>query len=281
MRVDKLQRLAPRLLLAGFVVEFTNLFSIAVTHGLLQFPTFSDNRFVSFGAHAFLAWLLFFAYSAFQFRSAEGHLRRLRVAKLVVLAVCLIGTLIYFKHGIRLSADAPHYFVQARSFLFDGDLDFDNDYQQVRAQTAIAQRYPVGAPILSLPFLVAAHWLLLAGQALGHAFDANGFGYPYETAFGLAGCFFGTLGLLRVLSTVSRFFSVGMATLSLLTLWASSFLFWYMVFEPAMPHAMSFAWTSFFLCFWLERRPFTGTQDWLLLGVLVGVAAWYAGRMEY
>jgi hypothetical protein len=36
---------------------------------------------------------------------------------------------------------------------------------------------------------------------------------------------------------------------------------------------MSFAWTSFFLCFWLERRPFAGTRDWLLLGVLAGVAA--------
>ncbi len=188
MRVDRLQKWAPRFLLAGFVAELSNLFSIAVTQGLIQFPAFSDSRFISFGAHAFVAWLLFFSYSALRYGSAESRAKRLQVARLVVLAVCLIGALIYFKHGIRLSADSPHYFVQARSFLFDGDLDFENDYQQVRAPAAIAQRYPVGAPILSLPFLVAAHWLLVAGRALGHTLDAGGFGYLVlapESAFSI------------------------------------------------------------------------------------------------
>jgi hypothetical protein len=192
---------------------------------------------------------------------------------LTVVAICLFGAAIYFRSGIRLSSDGPHYFVQARSLLFDHDLDFSNDYRRVPAPRAIAERYPVGMAVLSMPFLLLAHLLLLLGRWIGLPFAADGFGAPYETAFGMASYGFGSLALLAMLRATSRFFSAGMALLSVLTVWAASFLVWYMVVEPSMPHAMSAAWTAFLLCFWLDKRPLTRTPDWILLGAIAGLAA--------
>lgn len=262
-----------RLLLVGIALQCLNLFSIATTQGTLQLIALSGNRFTSFAAHAVVLWLLLVAHEVHRARAAKRRVTSLQVANLVVLAICLAGAFVYFQYGARLSADGPHYFVQARSVLFDGDLDFRNEYQHVPAAGSIAERYPVGMGLFSLPFLLLAHLLLLASKALGAAVETNGFGYPYETAFGISGYLFGVLGLLAVLKVSARFVSVGIATLSLLTLWGSSFLAWYMVMEPSMPHAMSFAWTSFFLCFWLQKRPVTRDRDWIWLGCLAGAAA--------
>ena len=149
---------------------------------------------------------------------------------MLVLTLCLARAQVYFQHGICLSADGPHYFVQARSLLFDDDLGFANDYERVRAPRPIAERYPVGMGLLSLPFLLLTHLMVLFQSG-----EADGFGYAYETGFGLGSYFLGSLGLLFVLGTASRFFPTGMSLLSLVTLWASSFLLWYMVIEPAGP----------------------------------------------
>jgi len=262
-----------RLLLVGIALEGLNLFCIATTEGVLQLFALSANRFGSFGAHAVILWLLLAARGVYHARSAKRRLTQLHIANLAILAICLTGALIYFQHGARLSADGPHYFVQARSILFDGDLDFSNDYERVPATRSVAERYPVGMALFSLPFLLLSHLLLLLAKALGAVVETDGFGYPYETAFGLASYLFGVFGLLAILKTASRYVSVGMATLSLLTLWASSFLVWYMVMEPGMPHAMSFAWTSFFLYFWLHKRPLTQTRHWIVLGCLAGASA--------
>jgi hypothetical protein len=82
----------------------------------------------------------------------------------------------------------------------------------------------------------------------------------------------GALGLLAMLRVAFQFFAPAVALLSVLTVGTSSFLAWYMVVEPAMPHAVSAASVSFLLCFWLARRPLTGRRDWMVLGVLVGFA---------
>jgi hypothetical protein len=248
-----------------------NLFSIAVTSGELQLPLSPEDRFLSFAIHAAIFWVLFVA------REAGSRHKNLLWARCIVVGACLTGAHIYFAHGQRLSADGPHYFVQARSFLFDRDVDFENDYARVRAPKPIAERYPLGSALLSIPFLLTAHVLLFLGNL-----EASGFGYAYETAFGLAGYFFASWALLAVLETVARLFSTAVSVLALSTVTASSFLAWYMLVEPSMPHAMSFAWTSLFLCYWLEHRPFSGWRPYLVLGVLAGVAAlvrWQNGAL--
>jgi hypothetical protein len=260
-------------LAVAFVLELLNLFAIAITRGALQILPLTTDRFWSFAAHGALAWLFLAVHDALRLRGLDPARRQYAIARLVLVAVCLVGAAMYFRSGIRLSSDGPHYFVQARSLLFDHDLDFANDYQRVPAPRAIAERYPVGMALLSMPFLVLGHLVLLLGRWLGFPFVADGFGTPYETAFDLASYCFGALGLLAMLRTTSRFFSAGMAFLSVVTVWAASFLIWYMVVEPSMPHAMSAAWTAFLLSFWLDRRPFAGTRDWIVVGAIAGVAA--------
>lgn len=270
----------PRLLLGAFGLELANLFAIVATQGFVHLPPAFDNRFTSFAVHAAAAWLLLAAHH-FLARRPRRTLYH-DAAELVLVAVCLFGARLYFEHGVRLSADSVHYFVQARSLLFDGDVDFTNDYQGVRPRINISERYPVGLPLLSLPFLAGAHLLVRIGIGLGLDLPAHGFGYPYETAFELSGYFFASLALVWLLRTVSAFVPLGLAALSLVTSVAASFLGWYMVVEAGMPHAMSFAWTSFFLCYWLNARPVTRRRDFALLGLLIGVAAlvrWQNGVM--
>ncbi|HSF17059.1 MAG TPA: hypothetical protein VLK65_16030 [Vicinamibacteria bacterium] len=254
-------------------VELLNLFSIVTTEGAVQLLPFSDDRFVSFVGHATLLWSLFVATQWVEFRRDGVRSGRIRIACSLVLAGSIIGCYLYFAYGLRLSADGPHYFVIARSLLFDGDLDFSNDYLLVRAPLPIAERYPLGTPLLSLPFLLAAHGLLVIASWLGRGLEPSGFGNAYETAFGLAGYFFASWALVRGLRTLSRYFPVSTSFIALCSVWSASFLVWYMVVEPSMPHAMSFAFSSFFLCYWLDNRPLEGPRQWLWLGLLAGLAS--------
>jgi hypothetical protein len=262
---------------AALLLEFGNLFAIAVTNGVLQLPPAGTNRSSSFAGHAALVWLLVALLEAHGMREAG---RGYRIARLVVVGLCLWGALLFVRSGLRLSSDGPHYFVQARSFLFDHDVDFTNDYARVRAPAALANQYPVGMAILSLPFLSLAHMLLLFGRWLGCPLNPDGFGYPYETAFGVASYAFGCLALLVMLRATARLFPVRTALVAVVTVWMASFLIWYMAVEPSMPHAMSTAWSALMVSYWLEKRPLTTSRQWALLGAMAGVSAlvrWQTG----
>src|SRR3972149_1857978 len=192
-------------------------------------------------------------------RRPPGHPNQCRAARLTVVAICLAGAAVYFRHGIRLGADGPNYFIQARSLLFDGDIDFGNEIERVAGVVPGMPERAMGLPLASMPFLALTHLALKLGELAGLDLVADGFGYPYETAFGLASYIVGALGLIAMLRVAFRFFASAVALLSVLTVGTSSFLAWYMVVEPAMPHAASAASVAFAVSFWMARRPLTGT----------------------
>ena len=216
----------PEILLTGFVLELGNLFAITVTQGFVQFPPLPMGRFESFFVHAVLAWLLLAAYYLFAKHRFLPRDRQHKIAELAVVALCLLGWRFYFEYGVRLSADAPHYFAQAHSFLFDLDLDFANEYEQTRPRNEIAENYPIGLALVSLPFLAGAHVLVRVAGWMGYDFPSEGFGYPYETAFELAGYLFASLALVYLLRVMTTLLPLGMATLSLVCALLSSFLAW-------------------------------------------------------
>lgn len=267
------RRWTERLLLSLFFLELLNLFCLAVSHGALQLFQLSENRFQSFQYHAALAALLLASREASGWRAGSRQTNQYRAARLAVVALCLTGASVYFRHGIRLGADGPNYFIQARSLLFDGDIDFGNELERVAGVVPGMPERAMGLPLVSLPFLGLAHLSLKLGRLAGLDLVADGFGYPYETAFGLASYLVGALGLIAMLRVAFRFFPPAVALLSVLTVGASSFLAWYMVVEPAMPHAVSAASVAFAVGFWLARRPLTETRDWIVLGVLFGLAS--------
>ena len=264
---------AERALLAAFFVELVNLYSITVTQGTLQLFALSDSRFQSFHYHALLAWIFLASWEWLRRPLTDDRTRHYRIARLVIVALCLVGVSIFFRHGIRLGADGPNYFIQARSLLFDGDIDYRNELERVPGVVPEMPERSMGLPLYSMPFLVLAHLLTKTGAALGHDLVADGFGYPYETAFGLASFVIGSLGLIAMLKAAFEFFSRGVALLSVVTVGSGSFLAWYMVAEPAMPHAVSAATVAFLVCFWLTRRPLTERRDWILMGVLCAIAS--------
>jgi hypothetical protein len=255
-----------------------NLFSIVVSAGLVQLAPISESRFVSFWFHAALASMVLLALEMLRLSrfgslaSAQQDVKRYVLARYVVVNVCLVCAGVYFRYGTPLGGDGPHYFIQTRSLLFDGDLDFENEYERVKAYLPMPER-AVGSSLLSLPFMVAAHSLVSLGNALGQSWEADGFGYPYQAAFGMASIVFASLGLVTMLKLSARFFGAGVALLSVVTVSMGSFLAWYIMIEPAMPHAMSAAWMAFFTAYWMMKRPVNSSRDWTLLGVIGGIAA--------
>ncbi|HLE71463.1 MAG TPA: hypothetical protein VJH87_17415, partial [Vicinamibacteria bacterium] len=229
------RRWTERLLLAAFFLELLNLFCLAVSHGALQLFELSENRFQSFQYHAALGALLLASREASGWRARSRQTNQYRAARLAVVAICLAGAAVYFRHGIRLGADGPNYFIQARSLLFDGDIDFGNELERIAGVVPAMPERAMGLPLVSIPFLGLAHLSLKLGGLAGLDLVADGFGYPYETAFGLASYLVGALGLIAMLRVAFRFFAPGIALLSVLTVGTSSFLAWYMVVEPAMP----------------------------------------------
>ncbi len=266
-------RWTERLLLSLFFLELLNLFFIAISHGALQIFELSPDRFRSFQYHAVLAALLLASREATRFRSTKLETNQYRAARLVVVALCLVGAAVYFRHGTRLGADGPNYFAQARSLLFDFDIDYGNELERVPGMVPGMPERAMGLPLVSLPFLALAHLSLKLGKLAGLDLVADGFGYPYETAFGLASYLVGAIGLIVMLRLAFQFFSPGVALLSVVTVGMSSFLAWYMVVEPAMPHAVSAAAVAVAIGYWLARRPLAGTRDWIVLGILFGLAS--------
>lgn len=262
-----------KVLAAWFVLGLANLFAIAVTQGTLQIVPIVGDRFLSFELNAALCWLALATWELRRRRySTDGALNRYRLLRLVIVGLCLFGVTIFFRHGIRLGADGPNYFIQARSLLFDHDIDFTNDMERVRGVVPDMPERSMGLPLLAMPFLLLAHGLVTLASLFGRDLGANGFGYPYETAFGLASYVVGSLGVIAMFKTAHRVFSGATAFLSVVTVVMGSFLAWYLVMEPAMPHAVSSASVAFLVCFWTHRRPLTSRGDWLAVGALVGLA---------
>ena len=253
-----------RALLAAFFIELANLFAIAVTQGTVQLVPLSADRFQSFQWNAAFAWLSLAIWEFRRRRRSDDPARdRYRLMRLAIVGLCLAGAAIYFRVGIRLGADGPNYFMQARSILFDRDIDFANEIEQIHGVVPGMPERAMGLPLLSMPFLVLAHVLVGFG---------TGFGYAYETAFGLASYVVGSLGVLAMFKTAYKLFPPWTALVSVVTVSLGSFLAWYMVMEPAMPHAVSAASVAFLIAFWVHRRPMTERRDWLIVGALVGLA---------
>jgi hypothetical protein len=179
----------------------------------------------------------------------------------------------------RLDADAVEYYAQVRSLYFDHDLDFANEFEHFgildrsdkRVTTPTGHRrtiFSVGPALLWMPFYAAGDlWARARGSV------ADGYSEAHIRSVCLASLVYGLLGLLLVDRVLRQVVSESVAAWTVILLLYATFLYWYMVHEAAMSHALSFFAAAVVLAIWWEGREQLSPRRAAALGLAVGLAA--------
>jgi hypothetical protein len=179
----------------------------------------------------------------------------------------------------RLDADAVEYFSHVRSLYFDHDLDFADEFahfgiltrgDKVRP-TATGHRrtiFSVGPALLWMPFYAAGD---VAARLAGDVED--GYSAFHIRAVCLASLAYGLAGLWLVFRIVEELFAGTVAFWTCVLLLYATFLFWYVVHEAAVSHAVSFFAAALALAVWWPARRHLHSGRALGLGLALGLGA--------
>jgi hypothetical protein len=174
--------------------------------------------------------------------------------------------LLIFDNGyLRATADGREYFVQVRSLVIDGDLDFANENALFRSNDPGI--FPFGSAVLWVPFFVAAHlWLGILNLA-GGELSRNGFANPYQMAIGLGTLIYGFAGLLMIQHIARDYFDRKVAAIATAFVALGSFIVWYLAVESSYSHGNSLFATTLFLFVWHRTRGRRSRTQWAWLGL--------------
>lgn len=179
----------------------------------------------------------------------------------------------------RLGADSAEYFALLRSLYCDRDVDLANEYEhfgllerydKIRPTLTGHRRtiFSVGPALLWMPFYAAGDALARATGDVEQGYSAW---HVRAVAFGSL-CYV-VLGLLLLDRPLRSLVSARWAAAALLLLLYATFLWWYVVYEPVMSHAGSFALSALALRLLWDQRAGLGRGRALGLGLTLGLAA--------
>lgn len=184
--------------------------------------------------------------------------------------------------GMLIGSDGIGYYMYVRSIALDGDLDFANEAERLNAAKyidvyrtpagRISNQYAIGAPILWLPFFLAAHLLALGLRAVGLPVAADGYGYLYQAAVCVGSIFYGGCALFLMRRTARRLFP-NTALAACVALFLTTNFAYYLIAEPSMAHVCSVFAASLLVCLWVSLRPLTTPARCLAVGVAGGLVA--------
>lgn len=184
-----------------------------------------------------------------------------------------------------VGVDPVGYYVWFRSPMFDGDLQFENEYRSLmlgkipgdilvdpngpRTATGHLQNaFSLGPALLWSPFLLVAHVVALAGEG-----TPDGYSQPYHSAVFFANAFYGLVATLLVYGALRRWFAAGVSAVSAVAVWAASPLLYYTFGQEAMSHTVSYCCIALFLFAWVRLREREGYLPWVLIGAALGLAS--------
>jgi hypothetical protein len=187
--------------------------------------------------------------------------------------------------------DGVGYYAFARAPLIEHSLDFTNDWRNANTSFRMGRidpaghiygdqytrtghldnHFAIGPAILWSPFLLVAHFAVLAWDRLGGHVAANGFTAPYRFAMALATLFYGFLSLLISFFLARRYVPERWAFWGTLGIWLGSSLPVYMYFNPSWSHALSAFTVALFLWQWIRTRNHRTFFQALMLGLIGGL----------
>lgn len=178
---------------------------------------------------------------------------------LMVLIVSSIAVVIKGFHAFSTTrnepfiqgADDTHYFLWLRSWVVDGDIDFQNDFKETpflepAAKTSILQepvtetglvgnKFTVGWAVLSLPPYLLAHWI----TPLTH-WPQDGYSPPYQIAIWLGQILISGFGFYLLARILRRWFTTDVCIAAICLTWLNSPMVYYQSARISMVHNVVF-----------------------------------------
>ncbi len=209
----------------------------------------------------------------------------------LVLAVAYVGAFLSgTSRGQVMRGDAVQYYAYLRSMVFDGDLDFQNEYEHfygtpdgtASGNVWLTERTPAGRPPNMMSVGPALLWspiyLLTAGamwtlSLMGLARPPDGFSTGLQLSAGLAGVAYATVGAWLSFLSARRLFSAPVAFWAVLVAWLAGPAVYYSVISPTYSHATSLFAVSLFVLVWLRTIGRHDNRRALMLGLTGGLAA--------
>jgi len=164
------------------------------------------------------------------------------------------------------ASDEVQFFAWLRSWAFDQDINFDNEYRHFNATgryrgfaetfladervTEIGRRpnfTPIGSAILWAPFYAAGHAVAIATGA-----PRDGYSKPYVAAVAYGSAYYGFMAALIGGAIAVRV--VGRGAGATLAVWFGTPLVFYMYIAPGFGHATSAFAVALFIWTWLQVR---------------------------
>ena len=191
--------------------------------------------------------------------------------------------------GRVVMGDAVHYYVYLRSAVFDGDLDFENEYvriyqlrggefgtEWVYEPTATGHTrnlMSIGPALAWAPLylvLTAATWLL---HAIGLGAAGDGYGRLFEGSAGVSGALAATIGAYLAYRAAAQLHGARAAIWATLIMWLGSSAIYYSLISPTYSHAISMLAVGIYLLTWLTTRDRQTIGRYALVGFLGGLAS--------
>lgn len=213
-----------------------------------------------------------------------------------IILVCLfVISLVQLPLVLKVSpsivrSDGVGYYAYLRSFFFDHDLDFRNEYSyfasvlpqdsQSLASTFLdmstktghaPNTWPIGPAILWTPFFLTGHTFAKSLSSLGQNVTLDGYSPPYQLAVALGSAIYAFAGLVLVYQICRQYCHEHSSLLAILLIWFGTSLTAYMYFIPSMSHACAFFSVSLFFYLWYRTRYARPLKAWLALGMAAGL----------
>lgn len=189
-------------------------------------------------------------------------------------------------HGRIIDGDGIQYYAYLRSLVFDGDVNFINDYQllygddeasvwtSARTVTGHAVNLmSIGPALLWLPAFLLVCAVAWVGNLVGAPIALDGISAPFQVSVGLAGIAYATAGICLCYRICARLFAPAPAFWASLVAWLASPAIYYSLGAPAYSHAVSLFAVALFVDIWLRTQGNLRPMRYVLLGALAGLVA--------
>lgn len=188
------------------------------------------------------------------------------------------------------AVDSVEYFVYLPSLLFDGDLDFSDEYAyflrlnpHAGIEGVLNKRdpstglplnvAPVGTALLWSPAYLVAHGIVLLLRVLGVPVTPDGLSRPYILAVCYASTLYAFAGLLLAYRLCRRLFAPFPSALAVSVVWLATPAFFYSHASPPWSHSASLFAVALFLTVWYGTGADSPRRRFFLLGLLGGLVA--------
>jgi len=192
--------------------------------------------------------------------------------------------------GRIVVGDAVHLYVYLRSVVFDGDVNFQNEYARLyNVQPTSGSGFewvftplptghvrnlmPIGPAIVWAPLYLLVTLVVAALRLVGVDYPLDGYGRLFQATAGFTGIAAATGGAYLAYRAATRLFSVRCAIWSTLAMWFGSSALYYSVISPTYSHAPSMLATGLLVWHWLRTRNRADLARYAQLGGLAGFAA--------